>query len=278
MAWETITYEVRDRTALITLNRPEMLNAISDTMIRELPEAYARAEADPEVWTLMVTGAGRGFCSGADLSGSENATASDIESTPGLKWSFPGDGYLEKFRGWEAPQEATRDYLHQAKPMIAVINGVCAGAGMDFVTTSDIVVASDKASFLDPHVGIGIVSGREMVRLARVLPLNIAMRLALMGKQERMSAERAYQLGLVSEVIPHGTLMQRAWEIAGMLNANAPLAVRGTRLAIRKSLSLPINEAELLAEQYRIRVAATEDAVEGPKAFMEKRPPRWKGR
>jgi enoyl-CoA hydratase/carnithine racemase len=93
-----------------------------------------------------------------------------------------------------------------------------------------------------------------------------------------MTAQRAYELGLVTELVPQEKLMDRAWEVAELVNRNAPLAVRGTRLGIRKGLSLPVYEAELLAESYRLRVAQTDDAGEGPRAFMEKRPPAWKAR
>jgi enoyl-CoA hydratase/carnithine racemase len=165
-----------------------------------------------------------------------------------------------------------------AKPIICAVNGICAGAGLDLVTTSDIVIASDDATFFDPHVSIGVASTREALRLARVLPLNITLRLALMGKHERLSAQRAYDLGLVSELVAPDALMDRAWEIASIVNQNAPLAVRGTRLAIRKSLSLPTYEAELLGENYRMKVAVTDDAQEGARAFLEKRDPEWKGR
>ena len=141
------------------------------------------------------------------------------------------------------------------KPVLAAVNGLCCGAGLDLVTTGDIAIASERAEFFDPHVSIGLVSGREMVRLARVLPLNVAMRVALMGRHERMSAQRAYELGLVSEVVAHDRLLARAREIAALVNRNAPLAVRGTRLAIRKGLDLPLHEAEILAEAFRERVA-----------------------
>jgi enoyl-CoA hydratase/carnithine racemase len=117
-----------------------------------------------------------------------------------------------------------------------------------------------------------------MVRLARVLPRNIALRMALMGKHERMSAQRAYELGMISEVVEHDRLLERAHEIADIVNSNAPLAVRGTRLTIHKTLDLPLHEAEILAETFRERVIRTEDAVEGPKAFMEKRAPNWQCR
>ena len=107
------------------------------------------------------------------------------------------------------------------------------------------MIASDRAEFFDPHVSIGLVSGREMVRLARALPTNIAMRMALIGRHERMSAQRAYELGLVSEVVEHDRLLERAREVAALVNRNAPLAVRGTRLAIRRGLDLPMHEAEV---------------------------------
>jgi enoyl-CoA hydratase/carnithine racemase len=103
------------------------------------------------------------------------------------------------------------------------------------------------------------------------------MRMALMGKHERLPAQRAYDLGMISEITTGDELMARAWEIAETINKNAPLAVRGTRMAIRKGLGLPIYEAELLAESYRMRVAQTKDGQEGPRAFLEKRPAQWRG-
>jgi enoyl-CoA hydratase/carnithine racemase len=146
------------------------------------------------------------------------------------------------------------------------------------VTTGDIVIAADNAEFFDPHVSIGLVSGREMVRLARVLPTNIAMRIALTGRHERMGAQRAYDLGMISEVVEADRLADRAREIAATVNRNAPLAVRGTRLAIRRGLDLSLHDAEVMAEAFRERVVRTDDAKEGPAAFMEKREPKWTGR
>jgi len=267
MDFETIRYEVADRIATITLNRPDRLNAVSPLMVRELRAAYAAAEADETVWILVVTGAGRAFCAGADVT------------------EIPDDGrviydedYLTTYPQWEAPQEATPPFRSMTKPILTAVNGLCCGAGLDLVTTGDIAIASDRAEFFDPHVSIGLVSGREMVRLARVLPLNVAMRVALTGRHERLGAQRAYDLGLVSEVVPHEQLLERAREVAAIINRNAPLAVRGTRLAIRKGLDLPLHEAEILAEAFRERVVRTDDAREGPRAFVEKRAPRWKCR
>jgi enoyl-CoA hydratase/carnithine racemase len=163
-----------------------------------------------------------------------------------------------------------------AKPIVVAVNGLCCGAGMDLVTTGDITIATDDATFFDPHVSIGLVSGREMVRVARALPVNVAMRMALLGRQERLSAQRAYELGFITELVRPDELQSRARELAQLVNRNAPLAVRGTRLAIRKGLDLPLHEAEILAEAFRERVLHTEDSIEGPRAFMEKREPEWK--
>jgi enoyl-CoA hydratase/carnithine racemase len=270
MAFETILYEQRGRTVCITLNRPEKLNAIDHTMIRELGEAYRRAEDDPEVWTLIVTGAGdRALSSGADV-------GTVAQPHPGM--DTRGEPLLGSYWQWEASAEATPPYLQMAKPIICAVNGIAAGAGLDLVTTCDIAIASETATFFDPHVSIGLVSAREAVRLTRTLPTPVAMRVALMGKHERLSAQRAYDLGLVTELVAPERLMERAWEVADIVNLNAPLAVRGTRLGIRKGLTLPIVEAELIAEGARLRVAHSDDAREGPLAFLEKRAPVWRCR
>ena len=264
MDFETIAYSVEDRVATIAFNRPDQLNAISLRMKDELGQAFAAAEADKDVWLLIVTGNGRAFCAGADVS--------EIPEDGGNIYAEP---YLSTYEQWEAPQEATPPFRTMTKPIIAAVNGLCCGAGLDLVTTSDIVLASDRAQFFDPHVSIGLVSGREVVRLARVLPRTVALRMALMGRQERLDAQRAYELGMVSEVVPHEQLMARARQVAALVNKNAPLAVRGTRMAILKGLDLPLHEAEILAESYRLRVTRTNDANEGPRAFMEKRDPTW---
>jgi enoyl-CoA hydratase/carnithine racemase len=266
-SFDTINYEVDGHTATITLNRPDALNALSPHMISELRSAYEEAENDADVWLLIVTGTGRAFCTGADVK------------------EIPADGkvinerpYLSTYEQWEAPQEGTPPFRTMAKPVLAAINGICCGAGLDWVTTADIVIASDNATFFDPHVSIGLVAGREVVRLARVLPRSIALRLALMGKHERMTVQRAYELGLISEIVEHDRLVERAHEIADIVNSNAPLAVRGTRLAILKGLDLPLHEAEMLAEAFRERNLHTEDSLEGPRAFVEKRAPNWQCR
>jgi enoyl-CoA hydratase/carnithine racemase len=267
VGYEGVLYQVADRVATVTLNRPEALNALSPGMVADLRRVYARAEADPDVWVVLVTGTGRAFCTGADVG--------EIPADGRVIYEEP---YLSTFAQWEAPQEGTPPFRVMTKPVIVAVNGICCGAGLDWVTTGDIVIASDRASFFDPHVSIGLVAGREMVRLARALPTNVAMRVALMGRHERMSVQRAYELGLVSEIVDHDRLLERALEIAAVVNRNAPLAVRGTRLAIRRGRDLPLYEAEVLAETFRERVVRTEDAKEGPAAFMDKRDPQWQCR
>ena len=265
--FDTIKYEVDGHKATITLNRPDALNALSPHMITELRAAYDNAENDDNVWLMIVTATGRAFCTGADVK------------------EIPGDGkvvnerpYLSTYEQWEAPQEGTPPFRTMAKPVVVAINGICCGAGLDWVTTGDIVIASDQATFFDPHVSIGLVAAREMVRLARALPRSVALRMALMGKHERMTVERAYELGLITEIVEHDKLLERAHEIADTVCLNAPLAVRGTRLAIHKTLDLPLHEGEILAETFRERVVRTEDALEGPRAFVEKRKPNWQAR
>ena len=265
--YDSITYEVTGHTATITLNRPQALNALSPHMITELRAAYDEAEGDDDIWLMIVTGNGRAFCTGADVK--------EIPEDGRVIYERP---YLSTYDQWEAPQEGTPPFRRMAKPVLAAVNGICCGAGLDWVTTGDIVIASDKATFFDPHVSIGLVAAREMVRLARALPRSVALRMALMGKHERMNAQRAYELGMITEVVEHERLLERAHEIADIVNSNAPLAVRGTRLAIHKTLDLPLLEGETLAETFRERVVRTEDAQEGPLAFVEKRTPNWQCR
>jgi enoyl-CoA hydratase/carnithine racemase len=269
--YDTIEVEIRGHTACVTLNRPDVLNAINDEMIAELALAYAEIEESQDIWTMIITGAGRALCVGADVN---KAADHDMENAAGI--DNQGEPILSSMRQWDAPQEATPPWMQMTKPIICAVNGIACGAGMDLVTTADITIASEHATLMDPHVSIGVASGREGVRLARILPLPVAMRLILMGKHERLDAQRAYDLGVFTEVVAHDSLMERAWEVADVVNSNAPLAVRGSRMAVRKGMNLPIYEAELLAENYRMKVALTKDAVEGPRAFLEKRRPDWK--
>src|SRR3979409_117631 len=170
-SFATLNYEVDGPTATITLNRPDALNALSPHMITELRTAYDESENDDKVWLLIVTGTGRAFCTGAD-----------VKAIPGCGKVTCGRQCLSTYGQWEAPQEGTPPFRTTAKPVLTAVNGLCCGAGMDWVTTSDIVIASEQATFFDPHVSIGLVGGRELVRVSRGLPRSIALRVWLVGK------------------------------------------------------------------------------------------------
>jgi len=139
MEHDTVLYEVDDRIATITFNRPDALNAVNPQMVRELRAAYAAAEADESVWIVVVTGAGRAFCAGADVT--------EIPEDGRVVYDEP---YLSTYAQWEAPQEATPPFRTMTKPIVAAVNGLCCGAGLDLVTTGDIAIASERAEFFDP--------------------------------------------------------------------------------------------------------------------------------
>ena len=263
---ETLRFEVADRIATITLDRPARKNAMNQQMKEELRAAWQRVKADPDVWVAIVTGAGEAFSSGAD-----------VESLAGRGFTKPDRwrelAMIEGIRELPTPR---RQLVH--KPVIAAVNGVVAGFSLDLVTEADVPIASERAYFVDPHVSLGYVSSHEMVNMTRRVPVAVCLRMALLGNRERMSAQRAYEVGLVTEVVPHERLMARAREIADMICSNAPLAVWGTKMAILQGLGLPIPQAEEIAAGYLEIVEQSEDHAEGPRAFVAKRRPEWKAR
>jgi enoyl-CoA hydratase/carnithine racemase len=263
---DTVLFTVQDRVATITLNRPERKNAMNQQLKDELREAWRRVKADPDVWVAIITGAGEAFSSGADV---ESLATGGFTKTD--RWRE-----LAMIEGIVELPTPRRQRVH--KPVIAAVNGVVAGFSLDLVTEADIPIASERASFVDPHVSLGYVSSHEMVNMARRVPLSVCMRMALLGSRERMSAARAYEVGLVTEVVPHEKLMPRALELAGMIVSNAPLAVWGTKMAILQGLDLPVAQAEEIAAGYLEVVEQSEDHAEGPRAFVEKRKPGWKAR
>jgi len=266
MSYETVQFEIADRVATITLNRPERLNAMNQRMKDDLRECWQRVKDDPDVWVAIVTGAGRSFSSGADV---------ESLATDGF---YRPDAWRQLCRHEGIRALPTPRRMHVHKPVICAVNGVVAGVSLDFVTEADIPIASDKASFVDPHVSIGYVSSHEMVNMARRVPVAVCLRMALLGSQERMNAQRAYEVGLVTEVVPHDKLMERAHELARMLLKNAPLAVWGTKMGILRGLGLPAEQADEIAAGYLTVVERSEDHAEGPRSFVEKREPVWKAR
>lgn len=265
-SFETVLFDVEDRVAVITLNRPERLNAMNQKLKDELREAWRMVRNDPDIWCAILTGAGKGFSTGADVEG----LATNGFTRP--------DRWRELALIDTIAELPTPRRQRVFKPVIAAVNGAVAGFSLDLVTEADIPIASEQAYFVDPHVSLGLVSSHEMVNMARRVPVAVCLRMALLGRHEKMSAQRAYEVGLVTEVVPHDQLMTRARELAGLICQNSPLAVWGTKMGILQGLGLPIPQAEEIAAGYLEVVEQSDDYHEGPKAFMEKRKPSWKGR
>jgi len=258
MSFETLNYELEDGVALITLNRPASHNAVNSVMSRELPELWRRFEQDDSALVAVVSGAGeQAFCSGADLS--------DLPETDGEG----RHGSLSSIR-WTSLQNAVW------KPVICAVNGMAVGGGLHFVADSDVVIASESATFFDTHVKVGLVAGLEPVCLARKMPLEAVLRMMLVGGKERMAAARAQQLGMVGEVVPPGQLLDRAMEVANMIKGHSPAALARTKQAIWRGAEVGLGEALKQAWQLIMDQEGHPDAVEGGKAFVERREPQWR--
>ncbi len=260
-SFETILYERRDATALITLNRPVRHNAINGAMSLELPRAWERAKRDAEVRVVVVTGAGeRAFCTGFDVGDIASGTASIGE---------------ENARGTLASLRLTALQNRCWKPVITAVNGMAAAGGLHFVADSDVVICARTATFFDGHVAVGLIAGCEPIGLARRMALEPVLRMALAGGRERLDARRAWQLGLVSELVEPAALLGRAFELAARIAENSPAAIAATKRALWESLDRPLSEA--LATGWRVieEHRGHPDPREGALAFAEKRPPRW---
>jgi E-phenylitaconyl-CoA hydratase len=256
---DTVLYDLDGHVATITYNRPDALNAINGEMRRDLNEAFSRFRDDEEAWIAIVTGAGRAFCAGADLrDGGGSAGA-----FPGTFWEKPTINSFES--GWEI-----------FKPVIAAVNGYCLGYGLTLVTWCDFVIASERAEFGFPEVGIGVPTIVGAIRLPQRLNWQYAMELLLTG--ERIDAARAMEIGLAGWVVPHEALRAEARQLAERLVRAAPLAARATKEVAVRSQHLNTIEAIRFGETMRRVAGATEDAAEGGRAFREQRPPRWTGR
>ena len=252
-------------TAVVTLNRPEFGNAMNGEMRDALNLIWADLEGDDEVRVVVLTGAGtKHFCTGADMKWQAELSRDDaaVRNTKGnvgrtIQWP-------------DLPDTLT-------KPVILAINGAVAGGGFHYVCQTDFAISADHATFLEPHVSVGWVPIREMLGLATRAPFAVVMRMALMGTSERMDARRAYDLGIVTELVPPERLLPRTLEIAGQIAKQAPLAVRAIKELMHRAYSLEFAKPEVLAhaELLRDMVHRGPDAKEGPQAFAEKRAPRW---
>ncbi len=265
-----VLYEKRNGIAYVTLNRPEKRNAFSPEMLVRLCDIWREVADDAAIRVVLLTGAGdQAFSSGGDLG----------SVIPLMMRTRPPEGE------WEERFAADRKQLYNAilrgasffKPVVVAINGHALAGGAEFVLATDIRIMSSEATIGVTEVRRGLIAGGgSLVRLARQLPWAMAMELALVG--EAISAEQALAMGLVNRVVPPNELMATAEEFARRISLGAPVALAKTKEAMVRSNGRPFEEAFAIEAQCTKDNAATEDAKEGPRAFMQKRPPVFKGR
>lgn len=285
MGYEQILYDVEDRIATVTLNRPDRLNAYTPVLGAEIRDAMTKATADENVRVIIITGAGRGFCSGADMARLDNASKQpnkpDKNSDPLAKTRaevydkgpIPG--------GNDLPQAFS--YFHAyfptvPKPIIAAINGPAAGLGMIFPLYADIRFASDKALFTTAFASRGLIAehGIDWI-LPRIVGLPNALELLLSAR--KVYADEALQMGLVSKVFPHETFMEEVRAYAANLANNvSPRSMRVMKNQVFRSLNLDFNDAMHASIRDFVESKGTEDFKEGVAYFLEKRSPNFTGR
>jgi enoyl-CoA hydratase/carnithine racemase len=260
---QTVSYERQGHIAVVTLNRPEARNAYDDRMQGELADVWRTVRADSDVWVVVLTGAGTdAFCAGRDVKElAEFQQRGALVPRYDPKHPSYGDfgAHLHKYA---VPQ-----------PIIGAVNGYAIGGGLGLVLSCDLVVMSETAWLGDMHVNIGQVGG--VARLTQRLPYAVAAELILSG--DRLSARRAYEVGLVNAVVPPDQVLPRAMRLAEQVCRMSPLAVRRSKEIMQTLLPLPAGTVAL-DEFYTADQRLTEDGREGPLAFREKRAPRWTGR
>jgi enoyl-CoA hydratase len=261
-AYETLLVERVGSVGWLINNRPDALNAMNAKMRDEFADAWLELDNDPRVRVIVHTGNGKAFQVGADVK---------EVATDGVGMQRYEDEVLRfglHFTAWQQ---------NVGKPVIAAVNGMCAGGGLHFVADADIVIASSNATFFDPHVSVGQVTAIEVIGLAKRIPFESVMRMALVGAHERMSAARAYELGMVSQVVdPPEKLRDEAQSLAEKIARNSPAALKATKKALQAAQEMGLTDACRLGSQHLISVWGHPDQAEGPLAFVEKREPRWK--
>ncbi|QIS08491.1 crotonase/enoyl-CoA hydratase family protein [Nocardia arthritidis] len=253
--------EKRDNVLIVTMNRPEARNALSGEMMAIMREAWDRVDADPDIRVAILTGAGGAFCAGADLKA--------------MTAQHPGDSFAGG--GWDLSRiEALLKGRRLTKPLIAAVEGPAIAGGTEILQGTDIRVAGESAKFGVSEARWGLFPlGGSAVRLVRQIPYTVAADILLTGRH--ITAAEAKEIGLIGHVVPDGTALDKALELAGQIAANGPLAVQAILRTIRETECLPEEDAFQIDAKLGTAVFKSADAKEGPKAFAEKRKPTFTG-
>jgi 2-(1,2-epoxy-1,2-dihydrophenyl)acetyl-CoA isomerase len=259
--YQAIKWELSEHTGVLTLNRPERLNAIDNAMRMEIEDVMRKAEADRDVWTIIVTGAGRGFCSGADLKArAEAEKRGEAAAQPPL---------------FEPRYYYSIAFSELTKPVIAAVNGVTRGAGCNMAFAADFRIASEQANFGVNFVERGLMGETAAYYLPRLVGHAIAAEICLLGEPFDAAQARAY--GLLNAVVPHDKLMDEALALARRINSKAPVAVRMTKVALRRAYAYDAEQFLDLQNAMNTKLRGTADTREAMRAFLEKRPPAFRG-
>jgi len=260
MRYEALRVERRGPVGWLVFDRPEAGNAMDARMMAELETAWRELDDDAEVRVVVNTGAGRAFQTGLDVA----QLSKDPEAL--REQSRRTKNFELRLTAW-----------HNSvwKPVIAAVNGVCAGGGLHFVADADIVIASTDATFLDPHVSVGQVSAYETIALTKKSPTEAILRMALIGAHERMTAARAYALGICSQVVEPHELDATAQRLGETIAQNSPAAMAATKRALWGALESGLTDACRNGARELVGMWGHPDQEEGPRAFAEKRPAEW---